>query len=143
MKALAHCFDDEPTDVLDRIGALVRTPAITCAPDTPLCEVRRLLVQHRAPAIAVVERAGAVCGVVTRTDVLRVLGDGTATAEDAMSSFVFMLPAAANVEKAAALMAVEGVGQVLVMGQQGELVGMVSAVDIARYFAAIAGYLVH
>jgi CBS domain-containing protein len=39
-------------------------------------------------------------------------------------------------------MAYEGVGQVIVIGPGGELLGMVSAVDIARYVAIEAGYLV-
>jgi CBS domain-containing protein len=39
-------------------------------------------------------------------------------------------------------MAVEGVGQVLVVERDGRLLGMVSAVDIARHFAALAGYTI-
>src|SRR6267142_802207 len=142
MKSLAQCFDDEPTDVFDKLGALVSAPAITVAPATPLTEVQRLLVQYRVPAIAVVADDGGVCGIVTRTDVLRELGDDDATAADAMSGFVFTLPVGAYVEKAAALMAVEGVGQVLVIDRHGRLAGMVSALDIARHFAALAGYSV-
>jgi len=142
MRSLAHCFEDEVTDVLDRLGALVRHPALTVSAHTPLAEVRGLLVHHREPAIAVIDDDGHLCGILTRTDVLRAHGDPEATAETAMSSFVFTLPPSAYVEKAAALMAVEGVGQVLVVERDGRLLGMVSAVDIARHFAALAGYAI-
>jgi len=38
-------------------------------------------------------------------------------------------------------MAFEEIGQIIVTGASGELVGMVSALDIARYYATLAGYL--
>ena len=141
MKAHARHLDDDPIDLLDPLGALVRTPAVTVGRATPLAEVRRLLLHERVPAVAVIEDDGSVRGVVTRTDVLRG-GDRDATAGDAMSGFAFMLPAAAEVERAAALMAFEGVGQVLVVDREGKLIGMVSAIDVARHFATLAGYAV-
>ena len=101
-----------------------------------------MLVQHRVPAVAVVDGVDELRGVITRTDVLRLVDDADATAGDAMSSFVFVLPARSSVEKAAALMAYEGVGQIVVTGPGSEVVGMVSALDVARYFAIEAGYLV-
>ncbi len=134
--------DDEPTDVLGMLGTLVSTPLNIVEPDTPLSEVLKLLVELRIPAVAVVDRGGVVGGIVTRTDVLRELARGdNASAADAMSGFVFALSARSTVERAAALMAYEGVGQVVVTGARGELLGMVSALDIARYFAISAGYL--
>jgi CBS domain-containing protein len=142
MKSLAQCFDDEPTEVRDRVGDLVRAPALTVAPATPLGQVRRLLVHHRVPAIAVIDGEGSVRGIVTRTDVLRQMSAADATADDAMSSFVFTMPATASIDKAAALIATEGVGQVLVVDLEQRLLGMVSAVDLARYYAALAGHRV-
>ncbi len=134
--------DDEPTDVLGALGTLVSAPISVVQPDTPISEVLKLLVELRIPAVAVVDRCGAIGGIVTRTDLLRELARGDrATAGDAMSGFVFALSARSTVERAAALMAYEGVGQVVVTGSRGELLGMVSALDIARYFAVSAGYL--
>ena len=140
MKAVmpATEFDDEITSVVATLGSLVRAPAIVTASATPIAELRRMLAQRRVPAIAIVDR-DELRGIVTRTDVLRAEPD--ATAADVMSGFVFALPASAAIEKAAALMAYEGVGQVVVVGDGGALVGMVSAVDIARHLAVIAGYL--
>ena len=107
---------------------------------TSIAEARRLLLHHRVPALAVVDDEHHLRGLVTRTDVLRSFDESWATVADAMSCFVFALPSGANIERAAALMAYEGVGQVVVTGLAGELVGMVSALDVARHYAACAGY---
>lgn len=140
MKSLAmDLFEDIPTAVLDTLGSLIAHPALAVSIETPLGEVTRMLLHHRVPAIAVVD-GEALCGVITRTDVLE--HDGPCTAGDAMSGFVFALPARASIEKAAALMAWEGVGQVVVTGDDGEVVGMVSALDVARHYAVEHGYLV-
>ncbi|MDX2091718.1 MAG: CBS domain-containing protein [Kofleriaceae bacterium] len=58
-----------------------------------------------------------------------------------MSSFVFALPLDSTIEAAAALMALEGVSQVVVTNCHGELAGIVSALDIARHVAVRAGYI--
>lgn len=131
-------FEDEPTT----LGSLVRRPAVVVELETPLFEVRRLLLERHVPAIAVVDEDANLRGLVTRTDVLAFADEPDVTACDAMSGFVFALPAEAAIEQAAALMAIEGVGQIVVMKAHGELAGMVSAVDIARHLAVAAGYLV-
>jgi CBS domain-containing protein len=132
--------DDQTTLRIATLGSLVRAPAIIVAASTPLREVRRLLVEHRVPAIAVADRDETVRGVITRTDVLR-YDDLEIRAGEAMSGFVIALTATSSIEKAAALMAYEGVGQVIVTSAAGGLLGMVSAVDIARHLAVSAGYL--
>jgi CBS domain-containing protein len=124
-------FEEQPTLSFDTIGDLLRGPAIAVAPDTPLEDIRKMLVDYRVPAIAVVDDDDAVCGLVTRTDVLRATAED-ATARDAMSRFVFSLPASAPIAKAAALIGYEYVGQIVVRDSDG-LIGIVSAVDILRY----------
>src|SRR5689334_20985289 len=101
-------FEDEPTEVLEKLGDLISSPVVAIAEDTPLTEAKRLLVSHRVPALAIVDAQGALRGIVTRTDVLRALDHDGARACEAMSGFVFTLSARATIEKAAALMAYEG-----------------------------------
>lgn len=134
--------DDEPTTEIYLLGSLVTEPAAIVDETEPLEVARHLLVDRRVPAIAVIDAERSLRGVVTRTDVLRVLATRSdANVGDAMSGFVFSLPADSTIERAAALMALEGVGQIVVTGRDGELVGMVSALDIARHLAVRAGYL--
>ena len=142
MKSLAsELFDEVPTGVLETLGSLIAGPALAVSIDTPVCEVGRMLLQFRVPAIAVVDNEE-LCGVITRSDVLRSYDENNETAGEAMSSYVFVLPARSSIEKAAALMAYECVGQIVVMGDEGELVGMVSAIDVARHYAVEHGYVV-
>ena len=116
---------------------LVVDAAHVVAATTPIDEVARLLVEFRIPAVCIVDDA-TLLGVVTRTDVLAATPN--ATAGDAMSTYVLALPASAAIGRAAAMMAVERVGHVVVVGDDGGLVGLVSAVDIARHYAVIAGF---
>lgn len=131
--------EDEVTRELETLASLARQPTVIVAPDTPMTVVRRTFVEHRAAAILVVDDDDNLLGILTRTDALRSGAD--MLARDALSGIVFVLPMLASVERAAALMAYEGVGQIVITGENGELVGVVSAIDIVRHYAVEAGYL--
>jgi predicted transcriptional regulator len=133
--------DDEITCELHLLAGLPLSPIAAVDEAAPLAELRAIFVEQRVPAIAVVDAGHGLRGLVTRTDVLRAAEVPGARAGDVMSGFVFVLPLDATVECAAALMAIEGVGQVVVTNPRGELAGVVSALDIARHVAVVAGYL--
>ena len=135
---LWHDVEEEITAEVHFLGGLIAGPPVVAEEATPIEVVRAHLVERRISAVVVVD-AGALRGLVTRTDVLRAL-PGT-TAGDAMSPFVFCLPAVSRIERAAALMAVEDVAHVVVTGADSELLGLVSAVDIARHYAILSGFL--
>jgi CBS domain-containing protein len=136
----AKAFEEEEvTREIETLAHLAKKPFVIVAPETPLADVRRHFIELRVPAILVVDRGDNLVGIITRTDVLRSHGD--ARAHDVMSGAVFVLPVYASVERAAALMAYEGVGQVVVT-DEGALVGIVSALDLVRHYAVEAGYLV-
>ena len=132
--------EDEVTGELYTLGGLIETPVTTVEECTPITEVRTLLAELRVPAIVVIDDSRTLKGVITRTDVLRAPRE--CVAADAMSRYVFSLPREATVERAAALMALENVGEIVVTGSDGEMVGLVSAFDIARHVAMRAGYIV-
>jgi len=143
MKPAMRFDDDVYAEEPFTLGDLIGAPVVAVDEDATISEVQRLLATERVPAIAVVDEAHALLGVITRTDALRALADaGMRSARDAMSRFVFALRPSAAIEKAAALMAYEGVGHIAVTGVGGELLGLVSALDVARHFAIEAGYLV-
>ena len=139
--AVAHMFEEEEvTRELETLASLAQQPTILVAPETTIAEVRTRFVDERAPAILVVDANDNLLGILTRTDALR--ADPAATASDALSGVVFVLPMFASVERAAALMAYEHVGQIVVTDGDGALVGVVSAIDIVRHYAVASGYLV-
>ena len=138
--ATAKAFEqEEVTKEIETLAALAKKPFVIVAPGTPIADVRRHFIELRVPAILVVDNDDNLVGIITRTDVLR--SHGNARVCDVMSAAVFVLPVYATVERAAALMAYEGVGQIVVT-DDGALVGVVSALDLVRHYAVEAGYLV-
>lgn len=131
--------DDEVTSEVYFLGGLIAGPPIVVEEATSIDVVREFLVERRISAVVVVDAERSLRGIVTRTDVLRAARD--AVAGDFMSPFIFSLPALSRVERAAALMAFEDVAHVVVTGTDNELLGLVSAVDIARHFAILSGFL--
>lgn len=136
-----HDPDLDETRELYLLAGLPRQPLIAVFETATLSELRAIFCELRTAAIAVVDDTCGLRGLITRTDVLRALDTPTARAADVMSAYVLVLPADATVECAAALMATEDVGQIAMVDGRGELVGLVSALDVARHLATRAGYL--
>lgn len=133
--------DDNATSELHTLGQLKLTDIAIVEPDAPAALVARMFVELRIPAIAVVDAEYGLLGLVTRTDVLRRIDEPDVTAEELMSCYVFSLPCDSTVECAAALMALESVGQLVVVNERDEVIGVVTSLDIARQVAKRAGYL--
>lgn len=133
--------EGEVTRDLFTLASLDLAPVAVVPEATTLAELRKIFVEKHVPAIAIVDTQHGLSGIVTRTDVLSVAEDSPMTACDVMSGFVIALPNDATVECAAALMALEGISQLVVTNAYGELVGIVSALDIARHVAVRAGYV--
>jgi CBS domain-containing protein len=107
--------------------------------DAPVSLLRHLLLERRVSTVPVVDRDGRPLGVVTCGDLLR--GDG-GTAGEVMSPHVFALPITAILTQAAALLAYEGIAEIVIADLHGRVVGMVGTLDITRWCARAAGYLV-
>lgn len=134
-----HDVEEEITAEVHFLGGLIAGPPTVVEEAAPIERVREHLIERRISAVVVVDAARSLRGLVTRTDVLRAR-PGT-LARDAMSPFVFCLPAVSRIERAAALMAVEDVAHIVVTGTDSELLGLVSAVDVARHYAILSGFL--
>ena len=132
-------LEQEQTAELYFLGGLVAQPVAALEASEPLAEARRMLLELRVSAVVVVDADHTLLGLVTRTDALR--HDRDISCGEAMSGRVITLAADSTIECAAALMVIEHVGQIVVTSPSGALVGLVSAVDIARHMAVRAGYL--
>jgi len=133
----APWFDDDGARDAEvpTIGSLIATPSCTVTDSTSLAEVRRLLAERSLPAVAVIDPSTSLCGVLTATDVLRAIEDDEWTAADAMSD-ALTIRASASIETAAQLMVEHGASEILVTDAVGQVLGVVTALDIARYLAA-------
>ncbi len=65
----------------------------------------------------------------------------SATVEEIMAPLAFSIPETAPIAQAAALMAFEGIHRLPVVGPNGEVVGLVSSLDVLRFVAEQTGYL--
>lgn len=130
-------IDLDDVDEADRGVAAWMRPA-TCVRQTALvASIEVLLASLDVAAVPIVDEQGRLVGIVTRADLLAARSGDTCarTASDVMMSFPFALPLAATIDQAAALMAYEGVGQLVIVTEGGVVVGLVRALDIARRVA--------
>jgi CBS domain-containing protein len=141
--------------------------------DMSLEALRALLLERGIGAAPVVDEEGMPVGVITKTDLVRALGEldapidverplrtradngidyalpagfhmeplPRATARELMMPFVFALPMDTSVAQAAAFMAARAVHHVIIVDDLGEVVGILSTLDLARWLAAETGYV--
>lgn len=143
----SDCPIPEPRAPRPGLGSVMSADVACVKESTPFSRLRELLVERSQHCVLIVGAEGRPVGVVTQTDLLRALEDPRRrapgpTAGEVMTALVFALPVTASVEQAAALMAYEGVQQIVVTGMGGRVAGIVRALDVARRFARSAGYLV-
>jgi CBS domain-containing protein/CheY-like chemotaxis protein len=142
-----------------RLGEIMARHVICVQPDHSVEELIALLLEHGLGGVPVVDANHKLVGIVTESDVLRggwepqtwEVGGGEnnsfhveqvprAVVGELMTPFVFSLFTDAEVASAAGLMAYEGVHRLAVVAKDGELVGMVTSLDIMRWIADELGY---
>jgi CBS domain-containing protein len=133
------------------ISAIMTTHVVCVSPDLELPALECLLVEKGVSGVPVVDAAGCPVGIVSKTDILlerqetaQPSPDGDQsprTVGDIMMPIPFCLPANESIAKAAALMAFEAVHRVPVLGAAGQVVGVVSPLDVLRWLAREHGYV--
>jgi CBS domain-containing protein len=130
------------------VGELMTARPFVVYVDTPLPEVAKLLGQHGIGGVPVVDATGAMVGVITETDLLRVrvTDDLWARwpglrARHLMTSPVVTITAAERPETAARLLESHGVHRLIVVDERdgSTPVGVISSGDLVRGLAAGAG----
>lgn len=136
----------------------VMTPGLVRVPqEMPAEAVMALFLELGISGAPVVDVEGRALGMVSKTDILaamqavqRAAGpQGAAraelgpdwTAESLMARQVVCVLEDAPLSEAAARMAATGVHRLLVLDRDGRLVGILSALDIARWLARLDGFL--
>jgi len=120
----------------------VMSREVVCVrPDLDAALLLPLLTALDVKALTVVDGAGHPVGMVSRADALepRALRE---TVEDVMVSMPFMLRETVSLSRAAALMAYEEVHRLPVVSAERLVVGVISALDVARWLARNDGYVV-
>jgi predicted transcriptional regulator len=108
---------------------------IFCKPDTPLQEVVRVMADTEIHAIMVAEREGeSPVGVVSHTDAIAHYGKDLVTvqARDVMTPDVISIPDDETVDEAAKKLLTSNIHRLLVVGEAGKPLGILSTTDIIR-----------
>ena len=141
----------------------VMSSEVTCVTTTTTVEmVSELLIEKGLRSVPVVDEAGKLCGIVTRSDLLRtgfedrgiteteerVLPGGfhatviaTRLVGEIMTPVVHALPEDAPFSFAVALMARANLHEVPVVAPTGNVVGMITSIDVIRWLATDFGYV--
>jgi CBS domain-containing protein len=126
------------------ISAIMTRDVFCVSPDATRSELMQLFLGKGISGVPVVDAEGRPLGVASKTDVLRGLGSeaADARAKDIMTPVTLAMPEHASIARAAALMAYERVHRIVVVGPRGDVVGLVSTIDVLRWLARDDGYAV-
>lgn len=122
------------------LSAVMSRDIVCASPDLPVAELVALLLDRGFSGVPVVDSEGKPIGVVSKSDLLD--GKRGELVRDIMMPIAFTLPESASLSHAAALMAYESVHRIPVVAMDGEVIGIVSSMDIVRWVAEQDGYVV-
>lgn len=141
-------IDADSTTIAD----VMRQRVICAFPEMKLDALAAVFLQEGISGVPVVDDAGRPIGVVSKTDLLRNLytrggadaveTSGAFTVADIMMPIALVLPQNESLSRAAALMAFEGIHRVLVVRADGSITGIITALDVVRWLAKSAGFVV-
>jgi predicted transcriptional regulator len=118
-----------------RVRDIYHKGVILCKPDSPLQEVVRVMADTEVHAVMVTEREGEPpVGVVSHVDVIARYGENLSAiqARDVMTSDVVSISEDATVEEAAKELLASDIHRLLVVGEGGTPLGILSTTDIIR-----------
>jgi CBS domain-containing protein len=123
------------------VTALMTDEVVCVRPELRVRALAELLGARQIGGAPVVDGNGRVIGMVSKTDIVEVHGrDADLLVGDIMMSVAFTLDEQATIAQAAAMMAVEGVHRIPIVTRSGDVVGIVSALDVLRWVAGRHGY---
>jgi CBS domain-containing protein len=120
---------------------MMTTELETVVDSLPMSHACKLMVDKHITGVPVTTETGSLVGVLSWTDVMDALqSDATkalnGTVRDFMTDRIVAVATSATVRDAASVMTRGHVHRVLVVDDDGNLAGLVSAVDIVHHFVA-------
>ena len=119
--------------------------AVTIHAESSLSQVARTLAEYDVSGLPVVDRGGAVIGVISQTDIVRLRAGSMPTSDwhgllvrDIMTHPAITVSASASIHEAAMLMSEHHVHRLVVIADRdGGPIGLISARDVVREIAAL------
>ena len=122
------------------VTEIMTRDVVTAHKDVPVAEVVRLMLRSHIGCIPVVDDHGHPRGIVTKTDLVELLGKPDdipgATTADVMMPLAIVLDDRATVAHCASMMALEDFHHVMIVSSTGILIGIVSSQDVVRWLVA-------
>jgi CBS-domain-containing membrane protein len=126
-----------------QVAAIMTKSVTSVTAAWTLSELMALLVDGDIGGVPVVDESWRAIGIVSKSDVVRYMSEhGTvegATVADCMLPLALTVVPTTPVTRVAALMAWEGIHRLPVCGPAGDVIGIVSTLDIARWVGQAAG----
>jgi predicted transcriptional regulator len=130
------------------VSRIMTRAVVTLRVDTTVEAATEKILAERISGAPVVDAAGRPIGMVCKTDLLeawqQVTTDGesaeAAQVGDIMVPYLLAVSHRAPIALATALMAYEGVHRLVVLGENNQMVGIVSSLDILRWVAELSGF---
>lgn len=143
-RKLAMLADSTP------ISALISGNVYCVREDVSVQALAALLIEGGFSGVPVVDEGGKPIGVVSQADLVRHhYESGTAsheppsTVSDIMTDVSLTLNEGASVSEAAVLMALKSIHRIPVLDPMGQVVGILSPLDVLYWLACETGYVVH
>jgi CBS domain-containing protein len=124
------------------VGDLMTSPPITVSEEAPMSLADRLLREHNVSGLAVVNAAGTLVGVVSRTDILRLASDSAISVwpglrvSRAMTSPAVTIGPDGTLQEAAAILEAHHVHRLVVVDADQRAIGIFSTTDLVRAVGA-------
>lgn len=140
------------TSDLDQYGPqlnvrdLMAPDPVTVRADSSLAQVAETLAEHDLSGMPVVDRDGALVGVISQTDIVRLRAGSVPVSgwrgllvRDLMTHPAITVPASASLKDAAGLMTEHHVHRLVVVAERASTpIGVISESDIVREVAALS-----
>jgi CBS domain-containing protein len=128
-----------------KVRELMAPKAVTIQAESSLSEVAATLAEYDISGLPVVDRGGAVIGVISQTDIVRLRGGSMPPSgwhgvlvRDLMTHPAITVPASASLTEAARLMTEHHVHRLVVVAERdGGPIGVISESDVVREIAAL------
>jgi len=128
-----------PTDYARTVGEVMTANPISIAESASLAEAAGILDSHKITGLPVVDDAGALVGVLSQTDLIRVLADQHLVASwrglpvcEVMTTPALTIEVTATLEEAARCMEASRVHRLVVTNPAAVPIGIISTSDLAR-----------
>lgn len=112
------------------------TPPITAAPDTRLWDAARRMYEARVGSILIVDSQGRLQGILTTTDILRLLATGQAARNPLLSEVMTINTITAHPEETLAQiqkrMQETGVRHIPIVDDDNKPLGMITQTDVLK-----------